>query len=119
MQATSNPGCVQRSRKRDEVPVLMPTGYAGGTESLHLIPAFSGLVNRYLYQFVTSLEEEWKTTGRPPAPAPTKKVSEILKPALEFVATLQGDPKIKKREAKSIWSFCRAPAEGVAGMEQL
>ncbi|KAG8935095.1 hypothetical protein FRC02_008667 [Tulasnella sp. 418] len=86
----------------------------GGTENLQLPAPFASLVNRYLLQFVTSVENE----GLPPRPPQAKKISEVMKPALELLSQISGDPKMRKREAKSIWSFSRVPPEGVAGKDQ-
>ncbi|KAG8907819.1 hypothetical protein FRB99_001992 [Tulasnella sp. 403] len=89
----------------------------GGQECLHLPQSSAGFVNRFLYQFVTTLERENPSTGPNQAPLP-KKLSEMMKPALELLAEIHGEPKIKKREAKSMFSFSRAAPEAVKGMEQ-
>ena len=89
----------------------------GGQECLHLPQSSAGFVNRFLAQFVTSVEGgRGEQPEEPPLP---KKLSEMMKPALELLAEIAGDPKIKKREAKSIFSFSRTVPEGVKGMEAL
>ena len=47
-----------------------------------------------------------------------KKLSEMMKQALELLAEIADDPKIKKPEAKAVFSFSRT-VEGVKGMEAL
>lgn len=88
----------------------------GGQECLHLPQSSAGFVNRFLVQFVSSISGE---QGQPQVPEWPKKLSEAMKPGLELLAEIAGDPKIKKREAKSIFSFSRTPVEGVKGMEAL
>ena len=85
-------------------------------ECLHLPQSSAGFVNRFLAQFVMACERDSPSV---PAPPPAKKLSEVMKPGLELLAEIAGDPKIKKREPKSIFSFSRAVPEAVKGMEGL
>lgn len=74
-------------------------------------------MNRFLAQFVSIIEQERQgPREEPPLP---KKLSEFMKPALENLADIMKDPKVKKREPKSMWSYSRTPPEGVKGMEAL
>ncbi|KAG8973452.1 hypothetical protein FRB90_009924, partial [Tulasnella sp. 427] len=88
----------------------------GGQECLHLPQSSAGFVNRFLWQFVNSIEKDNQEANFVAPPLP-KKLSDYMKGGLDVLAELMDDQKVKKREAKSIFSFCRAPAEGVKGME--
>ncbi len=108
-------------------PVTLLHPLTGGVECLHLPQASAGFVNRFLAQFVTSVAAQPETLAQAAADAESlpKKLAEHLKPALIRMAdwTEQTNPDtakaMRKREPKSIFSFSRTPAEGVAGMEAL
>ncbi|KAG8955931.1 hypothetical protein FRC04_006379 [Tulasnella sp. 424] len=90
----------------------------GGQECLHLPQSSAGFVNRFLCQFVTTIEREMQENPNNNVPSPLpKKLSDYMKGGLDILAELMDDQKVKKREAKSIFSFSRTPPEGAKGME--
>ena len=132
IEATQRAGRVQTPDHQRRVHPLnfschFLTSLTGGVECLHLPQASAGFVNRFLAQFVTSVAAQPETLAQAAADAESlpKKLAEHLKPALIRMAdwTEQTNPDtakaMRKREPKSIFSFSRTPAEGVAGMEAL